>query len=504
VRSSASTRDFPLHERRRAAIDALISLAAVAGTTPGIYLPDFQAVAESLGWGCARTVQRYMAKGGYAPQRRTRYEIDPTAIRTLIRCRGRSKWAYRRMCSEHWHDHAPVTYETFRTAVNRLPSAWRAAMRDGDAARRDRELDIFIGHQLLYEVLAIDEKQMSLAARHPKTGIEGDVWVLAPICETSRVVTHAHVCADSPSADDVLDALVGAMLPSPEFPYAGRPWAVRWDNAHAHIAYPVTDALSTLGIPVIFMNAYSPWENPYAESFNSMLEEWAATQPTYKHGPTMRNRDYVNKNALLPEFEVYRQRIIELTRGYNSEHVHSSLGCTPDAFWTHSPHKPPLLKADDIRWMNTATRESRVVTRHGVRVDNDFYVHPLLYDLIGTPVMAHKRRNQDETAEIFDLKGSHLYTAINRKHAPDSMWVDTQDHQTKSRREYRAYERDALAEADRETSQANANLTSPSLHTTPAGRRRAASEAQFAGARPSSARVTGRTAGDHSKRRRSP
>ena len=492
---------FPLHEKRRAVIESLIDWQALADTQPGFVMPDLHEVAAGLGWQCARTVQRWMAAGGYAPQERERYEIDPAGLRALLRTRGRVMPAYRLLEREQWLDGAPVTYETFRAAFKRVRKAWRAAMKHGDAARRDCELDIFVGRELLFEVLALDGKEMSIIALHPRTGADTNIYVIAVICETSRVIAYLHVTPDPIGTDDIIAALVGAMLPSPEFPYAGRPHAVRWDNHLAHVSVGITNALSPFGIPAFHTEYHAPWQNPYAESLNNVFENSVAVaQPTFKHGPTFRDRTPVNGRAERPDFEVVKRLLIAAAHEHNTKRVHSSLGCTPDAEWTRRP-KPPVIEPDRVRWMvSRVPQDDRTVTRKGIRVLNEHYVHPALYELMGRAVWPYRRNGQEAySIDVFDVRGKRICTAINRKDAPDGLWIEIQDQHYRDRREFRAHDRAALKEADDVTKRLNAATAPPLPHATPEGRRDAIAAAEITAARTGRSRATDRTVGDHSR-----
>jgi hypothetical protein len=486
---------FPLHERRRAVVELLIKLRAESAHNPLIAMPDLSEVASSLGWS-RKSLVRWMNRGGYAPLARESFQIRPEAMRALIRCRGDIRPAYEMVAKKYWDGRPPVTYETFRVAVHRdVPETWKAAMKEGDAARRQQELDIFVGREDLYEVVAFDTKEMSMYAQHPVTGERCDVFVLAPICETSRLVTHVHISPDPINSDDVIAALAGMFVPSLDFPYGGRPYAVRWDNALAHLSLPISWTLASFGIPLIWMDARMPEQNPYAESRNGVLENWARTQPTYKHGPQQRNGEHANRNALLPRFEVVRQDVTALLRNYNTTLIHSALGCTPDAEWGRRP-KPPSVDSDQLRWLSSqVTREVRVMSRKGLQVDNDIYVHPALQAYMKQRVFPYKRKNDNSTVEVFDEAGAHICTAIRREEAPDGMWVEVQDGHQQSRRAYLSVEEDALQEADEETARRNAEVSDAPAHTTERGRRRAIAEAEIAAARLSRSRRTERTAG---------
>ena len=114
----------------------------------------------------------------------------------------------------------------------------------------------------------------------------------------------------------------------------GAPGHIRSDNGPEFIAKAIRSWMSAAGLGTLYVEPGAPWENGYAESFNSKVRDELLA---------------VEEFGSLLEARVLGQ---EWQRAYNQERPHSSLGYrTPAAFGTSCPRpdsaKPPSGQGHD-------------------------------------------------------------------------------------------------------------------------------------------------------------
>ncbi len=99
------------------------------------------------------------------------------------------------------------------------------------------------------------------------------------------------------------------------FKERGAPQFIRSDNGPEFIATAVKEWLAAAGVATLYIEPGSPWENAYAESFNS------------------RFRDELLNRELFTSLAEAQVLVADYVGGYNDERPHSALGYeTPAAF----------------------------------------------------------------------------------------------------------------------------------------------------------------------------
>lgn len=99
------------------------------------------------------------------------------------------------------------------------------------------------------------------------------------------------------------------------FKERGAPKFIRSDNGPEFIAATVKEWLATSGVSTLYIEPGSPWENAYAESFNS------------------RFRDELLDRELFTSLTEAKVLVADYVSGYNHERPHSALNYeTPAAF----------------------------------------------------------------------------------------------------------------------------------------------------------------------------
>jgi len=119
-------------------------------------------------------------------------------------------------------------------------------------------------------------------------------------------------------ATDVLDVLSELML------IRGTPGHIRSDNGPEFIAEAIKKFLGQTGVETLYIEPGSPWQNGYAESFNS------------------RFRDEVLSRESFADLGEARQVSGWWQNHYNHRRPHSSLGYQPPAKFAASLGGPPL------------------------------------------------------------------------------------------------------------------------------------------------------------------
>lgn len=119
-------------------------------------------------------------------------------------------------------------------------------------------------------------------------------------------------------AQDVLDVLAELML------IRGVPRHIRSDNGPEFIAQAIGEFLRQTGVRTLYIEPGAPWQNAYAESFNSRFRDELLSQESF---------------ADLAEA---RQVSGWWQNHYNHRRPHSSLGYQPPARFAASLGRPPL------------------------------------------------------------------------------------------------------------------------------------------------------------------
>jgi len=122
------------------------------------------------------------------------------------------------------------------------------------------------------------------------------------------------------TSEDVIDTLAELLA------MRGVPKHIRSDNGPEFIAHAIRQWLARVGVDTLYIEAGAPWENGYAESFNSRLrDELLATE------------EFENVGAARRLAAAWRY-------DYNHHRPHSSLGyLTPAEFAARCPASAPKL-----------------------------------------------------------------------------------------------------------------------------------------------------------------
>jgi len=121
-------------------------------------------------------------------------------------------------------------------------------------------------------------------------------------------------------ATDVLDVLSELML------IRGTPKHIRSDNGPEFIAQAIQEFLEQTGVQTLYIEPGSPWQNAYAESFNSRLRAELLSRESFANLAEAKQVSGWWQNH------------------YNHRRPHSSLGYVPPAKFAASLAGPPLRR----------------------------------------------------------------------------------------------------------------------------------------------------------------
>ncbi len=128
----------------------------------------------------------------------------------------------------------------------------------------------------------------------------------------------ASEAARSMKAIDVIEVLACQIR------LRGAPAFIRSDNGPEFIAYAVRDYLKAAGVSTLYIEPGSPWQNGFAESFNS------------------RFRDEFLNAELFVDLHEAREMTARWLWEYNHDRPHSSLGYRPPVEYAASLADPPV------------------------------------------------------------------------------------------------------------------------------------------------------------------
>lgn len=114
----------------------------------------------------------------------------------------------------------------------------------------------------------------------------------------------------------------------------GEPGAVRSDNGSEFTATAVKDWLTSAGIKTLYIERGSPWENAYAESFNSRFRAEFLDRESFRTLPeaqVMTERHRLKHNHERPHSSLDYKTPAEFAATWDGE------GCAPTALRPHHP-----------------------------------------------------------------------------------------------------------------------------------------------------------------------
>jgi len=253
-----------------------------------------------------RRTQRYQAK---------RADDEPALIKRILALVGlHPRYGYRRICvllrREGWHVNRKRIWRLWKKEGLKVPQKKHKKQRLGEAVNGCTRL-VAVGKDGIWAMDFVFD--VTANGRSLK-------W-LAIVDEFTRECLALEVARQF-KATDVLDVLRELIA------IRGVPGHIRCDNGPEFIAHAVKNWLETSKIGPLYIEPGSPWQNGYAESFNSKLRDELLAVEIFETLPQAR--------ALATWWRLE----------YNHRRPHSSLDYqTPAAFAASCPPRPPLRLA---------------------------------------------------------------------------------------------------------------------------------------------------------------
>lgn len=382
----------------------LLAQKADIGFVPAV---ELRRVAEIAG--CSvRTVQRALARGGWAAGTRPRRKLSPSDVQAFFDARGRFSKAYPLAVGSGF-DGSRSTYE--RGIRTELTPAERDYARRGVAGRRAREVHLRqeVAHK--NDEWQIDVKEL-------------DVWVF-PNRSQTKVRPQMIVLIDSytrgipgyylgttHTAAEVLAALRHGFLPDSELgPLYGLPNTLRADNGREFLSDAMLEALGMLAIAPVFTTPYSPHLKGKVERVHrTITDELVAGLHFSIHSPRRADKLYYQPNLPAMTLEELRDILRNFIVEYNNKRAHGALGgATPAEAWNRDP--APVREApDELNWMLQTTVQ-RTVNKDGLHLENRIFVAPELNGLVGEQVQVRYKPDDLRSIAVY-RDGSFLATAL--------------------------------------------------------------------------------------------
>jgi putative transposase len=395
-------------------------------------IPNALVASAAAALGCSpRTVRRKLAEwkagGGAAADARlkaAKWTAGEAEVQLLYDSGGIISEAYRRYREA---TATPVSLETFRRGLHAtIPNDEWAAITGGHKAFQQNSLVLHNPDGVLHrnQLWETDYCELTVRARHVRGRVKRRVsMIVVADAATRKIVGWALVFDRRPDRGDVLAALGHAVRTH------GVPGAVRCDNGMQFLAKDVQEVTLTLGAAVIPTAAYSPEQKGKVERVQQTLKQMIALRaPGAVDGPRAKDGRLYGDDVLPITIAALACEVEEVVAEYHRR-VHGSLnGLTPSQAWDADPTELVFRDPAELRWMLLA-KETRKVTKYGLRFRNHWYQHPEIAGLVGERLVvafipgdpAKLEVHRDDswlcTAEMTETMTDELRTAIIERRA---------------------------------------------------------------------------------------
>jgi transposase InsO family protein len=262
------------------------------------------------------------------------------------------------------------------------------------------------------ECWQIDGVEFPFRVRLRANGRLRKVWGIVIIDCGQRLLLEVGVVAGRrPNRGDVMATLGTAIAKY------GVPDQIVCDNGLEFLAKDTMELVINVGSTLVPMRSHTPEHKGIVERVIQTLQKFLATRervPQYVEGPRKRNGELYGGNTDGLRIELFIEAVRRTVVYYNTKHTHSALnGETPQSAWDNDPRPLRMVPEEQLRKFRLAG-EVRRVTRHGVRFEKRWYVHPALNTMMGEEVEVRYFPNDLRTVEIY-VDGKHLCTAADVK-----------------------------------------------------------------------------------------
>ncbi|MFD4612728.1 Mu transposase C-terminal domain-containing protein [Streptomyces sp. NPDC058440] len=333
-----------------------------------------------------RTVRRWMDNadahhGTYTPQGRRHFTLTPAMHDALARWHGNAAATYRELVADNIFGNSPrVSQATFYRAVDReLTPGQRAALKEGEAARRRHDVHALRPHGNRNDVWETDHVEASVFVN--VDGRRAKPWITWFIDHTTAVICGLAITPHQPSQDAILAAARDAILCTDHHrPFGGIPRKIRTDRGRDFLGRCVDEAFKKFGTELIVLPPYSPHLKGTVEAINGAAKHMLFKGlPGYAHTPrSRRDRRGQPLWALedLLDYETFITIVLDWVDWWNNDHTIARLHRrTPAQAW-HADLTPiDTLDPEDLHtYTLTDAGPPLKITSKGVRWNSAYYV----------------------------------------------------------------------------------------------------------------------------------
>ncbi|HEX4815376.1 MAG TPA: transposase family protein [Nonomuraea sp.] len=410
---------------------------------------EVAATAAALGV-AERTVWRRMSS---SPAPRPRFALSPTDIDAFSDFCGNVAAVHRARSAaiagqrtaagapidpvlvQGWAGGRQVDLRTLQRAFAReLTPAFVAGVTVGQRARRAKLVYLERAATFRNQVWEGDHKCLPVLVLPPR-GRAVAPWVTMFLDDATRLITGWAI-ALTPHAGTVLTALRMGMLDDPAYGVAhGVPRLLRLDRGLEFAAAAVTTATSALGTEIRQLPGYHPHRKGKIErAFLTVDQTLLCTLPGYTGGPRRLNgaldgpvddrlaaREAYGDAAAAGDsdglplgLETFARIFSDWVAAYNTGHVHSELGCTPEQAWRDDPSPVEDVPEEQLRHLLLAGTP-RTIGPHGIRFRNLNWVDAggLIRQRRGQRVQIRYMPYDDRQIHVY-VNGEFLATCLPR------------------------------------------------------------------------------------------
>lgn len=404
-------------QKRNAALTGLLEAGAADGDLP---IDVWQGFADRSGYS-VRHLKRLIKELSESTMDLpaicdSGFEIDPDVITAVFLTCGNLSGAHRKLLRDGRND-LPSLRHFSRCVLQQMGTSSIEYARGGSVTGRETQIYLPMRSVTRGHTLELDHTELPIWVIPDRTKTPVRPWLTTALDVGTRYPLAWVITFGTPSSAEVRACLVQAMTvrvaPDGKTLVGGVPLRAVWDRGLEFLAEVITQSCLRLKVIPVALPAYSPQLKPHIERFQGFLKRDALPSlPGYTDGGTdVRGRSAI-ASAALSESE-FLLKIADWVDWYVTEHVHSSLGCTPLEAWQRDG--TPIQEAPNNQlWEDFLAQKNSVkISKNGVRFDTIDFVAAEMNGHVGRKVEVRYLPNDRTFVEIF-LDGMHLCTAYPR------------------------------------------------------------------------------------------
>ncbi|MGN9846541.1 Mu transposase C-terminal domain-containing protein [Nonomuraea sp. H19] len=389
---------------RKVAVQRLIFLDRTGELKP----ENIKAVAELLGKH-VRTVQRYVRlarlEGRYESLQRPSLALNEDLLKRYAYWQGNVSAVHRELVSQSEHGGPqPPSLSTLQRAFrDGLTTGERAAIRVGEKALREHS--VYFGRPAEHRNAVWETDHVEVPVYVEVEGKLRKPWITWFIDAGKNVICGMAVTPGVPSREGILVALRVALLcDDPDMPFGGIPARVRMDRGKDFLSKAVTEALQRFAVIVDVQPGYHPHLKGTVENLNGSAEKmFFCSLPRYTHAPKQLNGKPMEPEQPPLTIKEFVTKLREWIHQWNFEHRVEGVNKTPAQLWEEDPTPIYEVSPDDLRMLTMEDeKETRKITKKGIRRKNRYYVNDWMQGRVGLQVRLRVMPYHDREIEVFE------------------------------------------------------------------------------------------------------